>query len=99
MFTGLIQKVGRIAHINTSLSGATIEVEHDPWDEPLTKGESVAVQGACLTVAGSQSERFTCDILRETLDRTSLGNSRSGASVNLERALRPCDRSGRNNEQ
>jgi riboflavin synthase len=94
MFTGLIEQVGRLEDIRPDAEGARLTVRAEPWSSPLQPGESVAVQGACLTVAKVQGERFTCDVLRETLSRTTLGGLRSGARLNLERALRADGRFG-----
>jgi riboflavin synthase len=57
-------------------------------------GDSVAVNGCCLTVAARDAETFTADVMRETLDKTSLGGLRPGARVNLERAVTPTGRLG-----
>ncbi len=94
MFTGLVQKVGRLVAVKPRSDGKRICIRHDPWTEPLERGESVAVQGACLTVAVCSAGEFECDVLRETLDRTTLSRHSVGAEVNLERALRASDRLG-----
>ena len=57
------------------------------WQPPLSEGESIAVNGACLTVANCKDSQFVCDVLQETLDKTTLGSKRGGSSLNLERAL------------
>ena len=94
MFTGLIQATGRLAGIEQRGTGARLTVDHAPWPEPLAPGESVAVQGVCLTATVIRAGSFECDVLRETLDKTSLGAESRGAVLNLERALRPADRLG-----
>lgn len=94
MFTGLIQKVGTLAARHARGDGMRFEIQHEAWEAPLTVGESVAVQGVCLTVTTCQPGRFTCDVLKETLDRTTLGSKPVGASLNLERALRADERFG-----
>ncbi|MEI6970916.1 MAG: riboflavin synthase [bacterium] len=94
MFTGLVQKTGRLAALERRGSGARLTVGHTPWQEPLLPGESVAVQGACLTATVIRPDAFECDILLETLDHTALGSLAHGAVLNLERALRPADRLG-----
>lgn len=94
MFTGLIQMTGKLARIVRRGNGARLTVEHAPWPETLTPGESVAVQGTCLTVTDFAAGSFTCDVLRETLDRTTLGRLSRGSIVNLERALKPADHIG-----
>jgi len=94
MFTGLIQKVGKLDGLKKSGEGSVVTVAHDPWDEPLIPGESVAVQGVCLTVVRAAPKRFTCDVLLETLKRTNLGEAAKETPLNLERALRASDRLG-----
>ena len=94
MFTGLTQKVGSLARIEKSGASGTITIAHDPWDVPLAPGESVAVQGVCLTVVRADSNQFVCDLLAETLKRTNLAAAGRGTPLNLERALRAGDRLG-----
>jgi riboflavin synthase len=95
VFTGLISNVGILCRIETRGNGARIHVRPtEPWPGPLTIGESVSVQGICLTVTSCAGEVFTCDVLHETLDTCSLGAKREGALLNLERALRVGDRLG-----
>ena len=94
MFTGLIQRVGTVKRVSRG-EGLVLEVAADtPWARPLEAGESVAVNGACLTVVGHDGSRFTADVLRETESRTGLGELLPGAKVNLERALRAGDAMG-----
>ncbi len=88
MFTGLVQRVGRVL----SLEGSRLRVEAALPGEPIAAGESIAVNGACLTALGDGALDF--DLSPETLDRTSLGALRPGSAVNLERALRLGDRLG-----
>lgn len=87
MFTGLVEKMGTVRRVSRG-KGLVLEFLTSPWSEPLVPGESVAVNGACLTVADCDSTRFTADVLRETEDRTFLGSLRPGDKVNLERALK-----------
>jgi len=94
MFTGIIERVGVLESINTTAEGGTLVIRHEPWDEPLALGESVSVQGACLTVTSAEPNRFFCDVLDETLRLTNLGKKAAGAGLNLERSLRPSDRFG-----
>lgn len=93
MFTGLIQKTGTVKRISRG-SGLVLEIGFEPWARPLEKGESVAVNGVCLTVVNFDERRFTADVLRETESRTGLGELIPGAKVNLERALRAGDPMG-----
>lgn len=94
MFTGLIQKVGRLIRLKNVAEGGIITIGCDPWDTPLAEGESVAVQGMCLTVTHYEHDEFVCDVLSETLTRTNLASKPPGAALNLERALRVGDSFG-----
>lgn len=93
MFTGLIQKIGTIKRVSRG-AGLVLEIGFEPWGRPLEPGESVAVNGVCLTVSHCDSTRFTADVLRETESRTGLGEVWPGMHVNLERALRSGDPMG-----
>jgi len=93
MFTGLIEAVGTVRSMASGRTGARLIVEA-PFADALSEGESVSVDGACLTVAMSSRGAFAADAVRTTLERTTLGAKRAGAAVNLERALRLGDRLG-----
>ena len=93
MFTGLVQRTGVVKRVSRG-RGLVLEFAFDPWPSPLARGESVAVDGACLTVARCDAARFTADVLGETERRTTLGSLLPGARVNLERAMRAGDRFG-----
>ena len=93
MFTGLIQRIGTVKRVSRG-RGLVLEFQFEPWPEPLVKGESVAVNGACLTVADCDATRFTADVLRETEARTGLAELQPGARVNLERAIKAGERFG-----
>ena len=88
MFTGLVQRIGTVKRVSRG-RGLVLEVAADvAWPRPLESGESVAVNGVCLTVVRCDGSRFTADVLRETELRTGLGELVPGAKVNLERAVR-----------
>ena len=87
MFTGLIQKIGTVKRVSRG-RGFVLEISFAPWARPLEEGESVAVNGTCLTVVRCDDTRFTADVLEETESRTGLADLRPGDKVNLERALR-----------
>ncbi len=87
MFTGLIQKVGVLKRVSRG-RGLVLEFAFEPWQRQLEKGESVAVNGVCLTVAQADNTRFTADVLEETANRTCLSTLLPGQKVNLERAVR-----------
>lgn len=94
MFTGLISDIGRIEALRRRGGAADITVSAAGWTTAPEIGESIAVQGVCLTVTSAGAGRFRCDLLNETLDRSTLGRRRPGDRVNLERALRAGDRLG-----
>lgn len=91
MFTGLIQQKGIISGLEKTDTHGVLEIETAPWDRPVQLGESIAVQGVCLTVARMDGQRYAFDVLGETFLRTNLGEKKMGQTVNLERALRHGD--------
>lgn len=95
MFTGLIETVGTVRRLVRSAAGARLEIEVK-WPDDLlpNQGDSIAVNGACLTALSPSGSAFAADLSPETLDRTLLGELRPGQPVNLERALRLGDRIG-----
>ena len=88
VFTGLIQTTGEFIALKKSGESARLQVRCGPWNPPLAVGESVAVDGACLTVVEFDGATATFDVLAETLEKTCLGDKNPGATLNLERALR-----------
>ena len=89
MFTGIIEETGRVMWLRrSSQSGLQIQISAPGLVRGLQDGDSVALNGCCLTVASHRGEFITFDLLQETLDRTNLHRLRPGAPVNLERALR-----------
>ncbi len=95
MFTGLIEAVGNVARLDRRGAGARLRVEASWPDNDLpAAGDSIAVNGACLTVIDPSPMEFSADLSPETLDRTLLSDLRTGDRVNLERALRLGDRVG-----
>ena len=94
MFTGLIEGTGTLLRIDRHGPDAGMVIRADYLMEDLRLGESIAVNGACLTVASSSGNVFTADVSAETLSRTTLGRKPSGCMLNLERALRVGDRLG-----
>ena len=94
MFTGLVECLGRVADVRRRRGAVRLALASElPLDE-LRDGESVAVDGVCLTVAGRARGRFHADVVAETLARSTLGALRAGDAVHLERALRASDRLG-----
>lgn len=92
MFTGIVQEVGSLREIRAHANAARLVVECT--FSQLELGESIAVDGCCLTVDRILDGAFEADASEETLRRTTLGHAHRGARVNLERALRPHDRLG-----
>ena len=93
MFTGLVKRIGTVKRVSRG-AGLVLEIGFEPWGRPLEEGESVAVNGTCLTVVRCGETRFTADVLRETESRTGLADLVPGERVNLERALRAGDAMG-----
>ncbi|MEL1265933.1 riboflavin synthase [Pseudoxanthomonas putridarboris] len=95
MFTGIIEGVGRLAVSEPRGGDArlTVDVGTLPFDA-VRLGESIAVNGVCLTVIAFDATSFQADASNETLSLTTLGGLEAGAAVNLERAMRPTDRLG-----
>ena len=93
MFTGLVADLGRVAAFERDGGGARLTVEATVAGE-LSEGDSVMVNGVCLTAVRPQAGRFSADLSSETLERSSLGDLGDGERVNLELALRPSDRLG-----
>jgi riboflavin synthase len=94
MFTGLIRELGTIRSVTRTGEGARIEIVRPTADDPLGRGESIAVNGVCLTALPISAAAFAADLSPETLDLTTLGRLTSGSRVNLERALSLGDRLG-----
>ncbi len=92
MFTGIIDDVGTIVDVETTDAGRTFRIECN-YDD-LTLGESIACQGACLTVREFGAGWFTVAAVVTTLDRTTIGEWSAGRRLNLERSMRPSDRMG-----
>jgi riboflavin synthase len=94
VFTGLVQDLGTVAELHETSDGVRIAVESRLAGE-LKEGDSIAVNGVCLTAVGMcAGERFGADVMRETLRRSSLGAVEQGSTVNLELPLRAADRLG-----
>ncbi len=92
MFTGIIEGMGTISAIQASGKGRRVSVTADFDLSHSRIGDSIAVNGACLTAVEIGPRRFTADVSPETLDRTTFGKAKVGERVNLERALRLSDR-------
>jgi riboflavin synthase len=93
MFTGLVIGLGRVAKIERSGAGARLTIE-TPLVGELELGDSIAVNGVCLSAAELKAGSFAAEAMNETLARTALGDLAAGAAVNLELPLRASDRLG-----
>lgn len=91
MFTGLVSELGTVRELRASEDGLRLTVAAKGILDNLQIGESVAVNGACLTVVALQDDSFTADVMPETVRCTVLGRLHLGEQVNLERTLRPLD--------
>ena len=87
MFTGIIEEVGTVKAVQHSGSNSFIRIEAKKILEDIHLGDSIAVNGVCLTVTHFDSTTFQADVMNETLSRSSLGSLRNGSPVNLERAM------------
>ncbi|WP_311389485.1 riboflavin synthase [Corynebacterium haemomassiliense] len=96
MFTGLVEEIGVVEELKLLDDAVRIAVRAPKVTEDAAPGDSIAVDGVCLTVVDNANGTFTADVMRETLDRSRLGTYEAGAKVNLERALAAGQRMGGN---
>ena len=94
MFTGLIETIGTVAKIERRGEGILISINFSSELDDLKRGDSISVDGVCLTITHLQDQSFSAEASAETVGRTTLGNKRPQQKVNLERALRLNDRLG-----
>ncbi len=94
MFTGIIEEVGKLKSVKSTAGGLSIEVEAKKVLEDSKLGDSIAINGICLTITDLKSDSFDFDVSQETINRTNIKDLKVGSFVNLERALRPIDRMG-----
>lgn len=87
MFTGIVEEVGILKSIRRGASSAVLEIAARTVLEDIHLGDSIAVNGVCLTATSFTGSSFTADVMHETLDRSSLAALRPGSRVNLERAM------------
>lgn len=87
MFTGIIEEIGYVKRINQQSRSAQIEIKADKVLGDVAVGDSIAVNGVCLTVVTFDSQHFTADVMPETISKTNLRELKPGSPVNLERAL------------
>ena len=94
MFTGIIEETGTVRSITSRSAGTALCIRAEKVLEGTAVGDSIAVNGVCLTVTSLSGKQFTADVMPETVRRTSLAQLRPGARVNLERAMTPSGRLG-----
>ena len=94
MFTGLIQAIGQVSAIAHQESSARLEITSPEIASQIAQGDSVSVNGACLTVVTFDSSKFSVDVMVQTLNLTTTGSLQVGSVVNLELATRTADRLG-----
>lgn len=94
MFTGIIEELGQIAALDRHAEGARIRIAARIVTKDTNEGDSIAVNGVCLTALDIKPDGFTADVSQETLDKSTLGRLQNGTRVNLERAVTPTTRLG-----
>jgi len=94
LFTGIIEELGRVRSVESNGENARIVIEARTVTEGTNHGDSIAVNGVCLTALDITADSFAADVSKETLARSTLGRLRTGAPVNLERAVTPATRLG-----
>ena len=94
MYTGIVEELGEVVGVERLASAARITVRGPLVISDASQGDSLSINGVCLTVTGTQDETFTADVMLETLNRSSLGDLRPGSPVNLERPMRLDSRLG-----
>jgi riboflavin synthase len=94
MFTGIIEELGHVLSVEQRGENARLVIEAHLVTEDIHEGDTIAVNGVCLTALDVKRGSFAADVSRETLDRSTLGHLRTGAPVNLERSVTPVTRLG-----
>lgn len=87
MFTGIIEEIGTVTGIQKGAKSAVLTIQAKKVLEDIRIGDSIAVNGVCLTVTSYTNDSYTADVMNETLQRSALGQLRIGSKVNLERAM------------
>jgi len=94
MFTGIVEELGETVAVDDLGDAARLTVRGPQVTQDVANGDSIAVNGVCLTVASTSGDTFSADVMRETLNRSDLGALAPGTPVNLERSVRLADRLG-----
>jgi riboflavin synthase len=94
MFTGIIEELGTVTHVEKQLDARRITIQGAVVTSDIKRGDSIAVSGVCLTAVELDGDKFTADVMEETLRLTTLGHVKAGSRVNLERAMNASTRFG-----
>jgi riboflavin synthase len=94
LFTGIVEELGQVRSFESHEGGAKVLISARTVTEGTSDGDSIAVNGVCLTALSVSPEGFSADVSRETLNRSTLGQLTAGSRVNLERAVTPSTRLG-----
>jgi riboflavin synthase len=94
MYTGIVEELGEVVALERAGDMARLTVRGPMVTSDAARGDSIAINGVCLTVTGTADGQFTADVMGETLARSSLGSLAPGTTVNLERPMRPDGRLG-----
>lgn len=94
MFTGIVEALGRVSKIVTGSDSAQLTIESPGYFSDIKLGDSISVNGCCLTAVTNTSDLFTVDVMKQTLAITNTGNLKEGDTVNLEKAMLVTDRLG-----
>lgn len=94
MFTGIVEETGKILQVTKGEKSSVLQIEAEKVLQGTQLGDSIAVNGICLTVTLMGDNWFSADVMAETMRRTNLGEQYAGCAVNLERALTPITRMG-----
>jgi riboflavin synthase len=94
VFTGIVEELGEVVDLTWKGDGARLTIRGPVVTADAAHGDSIAVNGVCLTVVENLGDRFTTEVMKESFDRSSLGALQVGDGVNLERAVRVSDRLG-----
>ncbi len=94
MFTGIIEELGKITALEKHAGGAKLKIAAKVVTDKTAEGDSIAVNGVCLTALNITASEFSADVSQETLRRSTLGSLRMNSKVNLERAVTPSTRLG-----
>ena len=94
MFTGIVEALGRVSKIVTGSDSAQLTIEGPDYFSDIKLGDSISVNGCCLTAVTHTADQFTVDVMKQTLAITNIGNLKEGDTVNLEKAMLVTDRLG-----